>query len=83
MKRTPVPGEEHLASNPTPADYWVHRRTMVWLAVCSGLFWFPVGVVFCPALLELAPAFYSLVTMMVAAYMTSSVLDDKWKKEKT
>lgn len=72
---------KHSASN-LPADYWRHRRAMTWLAVLTGLFLFPLLGYFKPALFEVAPAFYSLVTLIVAAYMSTAVLDDKWKKEK-
>lgn len=72
---------KHSALN-LPADYWRHRRAMTWLAVLAGLFLFPLLGYFKPALFELAPAFYSLVTVIVAAYMSTAVLDDKWKKEK-
>ena len=69
-------------ASPRPADYWLHRRAMTWLAVVAGLLVFPLVCLFKPALLELAPAFYSLVTVIVAAYMGTAVLDDKWKKGK-
>lgn len=71
-----------MASNNPTKDYWLHRRIMTYMAVVAGLYVFPVVVMVHPALLGLAPAFYSLVTMMAVAYKASSVLDDKWKKEK-
>ena len=64
------------------ADYWRHRRAMAWLAVLAGLFFFPVGCVVEPGLLDLAPAFYSVDSAIVVAYMTTVVLDDKWKRGK-
>lgn len=80
----PLLGEEHLCdrSSAPAKDYWMHRRIMTYMAVVAGLYVFPVVVMVHPALLGLAPAFYPFVTLMVVAYKTSSVLDDKWKKEK-
>lgn len=61
-----------------PADYWLHRRAMTGLTIIAGLFVFPIMCWLSPALMGLAGMFYTLVCTVVAAYMGTSLFDDKW-----
>jgi hypothetical protein len=60
-----------------PADRWLNRRRMAWLALLSGLA-FPVLMLH-RDLSSIAGAFYLFVGSVVGAYIGFSTVDDKWQ----
>lgn len=63
----------------TEKDRWKNRRRMAWLAVVSGLFFFPGLILFTESdqLGAVAAPFYVFVTGVVASYIGWATIDDK------
>lgn len=62
----------------TEIDRWKNRRRMAWLAVLSGLFFFPALLLFTESdqLGAVAAPFYVFVTGVVASYIGFATYED-------
>ena len=64
-------------------DRWKNRRRMAWLAVLSGLFFFPGLLLFTESdqLGAVAVPFYTFVGAVAASYIGFATWDDKNMKD--
>lgn len=57
-------------------DQWKTRRRMAIFAFVAGLIIFPIAYVFFPSLEKLSIVYYSLISIVLAAYYSLTTIND-------